>query len=109
MGHDGDRGLCGCAEMGANLPAVALGTGRSAVAVSAGEYHTCALLVRCGGHGSGLMMIRRKSRLGNISIPRTGHSCTSTLTETAAAPRVGGSVGRPAVFDARDPFVLPLA
>jgi len=39
-------GLCGASEMGTSLPAVALGTGRSAVAVSAGTYHTCALLVR---------------------------------------------------------------
>ena len=34
------------AEMGANLPSVDLGAGRTAVAVSAGLIHTCALLVR---------------------------------------------------------------
>ena len=38
--------MCGGAEMGASLPAVALGTGRSAVAVTAGAYHTCVVLVR---------------------------------------------------------------
>jgi len=38
--------LCGGAEMGANLPAVDLGSGRSAVAVYAGNGYTCALLVR---------------------------------------------------------------
>ena len=32
--------------MGANLPAVDLGAGRTAVAVSAGGSHTCVLLVR---------------------------------------------------------------
>ena len=43
--------MCGGAEMGANLPAVDLGSGRSAVAVDAGDDHTCALLVRCEGRG----------------------------------------------------------
>ena len=50
------------AEMGEFLPAVALGTGRSAVAVSAGSSHTCVVLVKCGleglGSGSGVMIIR---------------------------------------------------
>ena len=47
MGLGGDGGLCGVAEMGANLPAaVELGSGRSAVAVVLGSWHTCALLVR---------------------------------------------------------------
>ena len=52
MGHGGDRGVCGGAEMGESLPAVDLGIGRSAVAVSAGFYHTCVVLVRGGGEGS---------------------------------------------------------
>jgi len=52
MGQGGDIGLCGGAEMGANLTAVALGPGRSAVAVSAGSGHTCVLLVRLGEGGS---------------------------------------------------------
>jgi len=40
---------CSCsprAEMGTKLPSVDLGAGRTAVAVSAGDIHTCALLVR---------------------------------------------------------------
>ena len=37
------------ADMGANLSAVDLGLGGSAIAVSAGYYHTCALLVRWAG------------------------------------------------------------
>ena len=55
-------GLWGGAEMGEFLPAVALGTGRSAVAVSAGSSHTCVVLVRSGleglGSGSGVMIIK---------------------------------------------------
>jgi E3 ubiquitin-protein ligase HERC3 len=47
--HRGDGPL----EMGDNLPAVDLGTGRTAQALAAGEYHTCALLddgtVKCWG------------------------------------------------------------
>jgi alpha-tubulin suppressor-like RCC1 family protein len=42
-------------EMGDNLPAVALGTGRTATAVTAGNAHTCAVLddgtVKCWGAG----------------------------------------------------------
>ena len=50
MAHRGDGGVCGDAEMGANLPAVDLGLGRSAVAVAAGvgSGHACVLLVRLG-------------------------------------------------------------
>jgi alpha-tubulin suppressor-like RCC1 family protein len=44
-------------EMGDVLPAVDLGSGRSAVALAAGSYHTCALLdngaVKCWGANSG--------------------------------------------------------
>ena len=40
-------------EMGDNLPAVDLGTGRTAASISAGGYHNCALLddgrVKCWG------------------------------------------------------------
>jgi alpha-tubulin suppressor-like RCC1 family protein len=43
-------------EMGDNLPAVALGTGRTAVALTAGAEHACAVLdngaVRCWGRNS---------------------------------------------------------
>jgi alpha-tubulin suppressor-like RCC1 family protein len=48
-----DRGD-GPGEMGDNLPAVDLGAGKSAVAISAGWDHTCALLndgsVKCWGY-----------------------------------------------------------
>jgi hypothetical protein len=43
----------GAGEMGGNLPVVALGTGRTAVALTAGNGHTCAILdngtVKCWG------------------------------------------------------------
>ena len=44
-------------EMGNNLPAIDLGTGRTAKAISAGDRHTCVLLdndtVKCWGNGHG--------------------------------------------------------
>ncbi len=57
LGNTDNRGD-GVSEMGDNLPAVDLGTGKTALAVSAGRGHTCALLndntVKCWGeNGSG--------------------------------------------------------
>ncbi|WP_374073635.1 hypothetical protein [Bdellovibrio bacteriovorus] len=44
----------GAGEMGDSLPAINLGTGRTAVQISAGSYHTCAVLdnstVKCWGY-----------------------------------------------------------
>ena len=52
LGSTSNRGD-GAGEMGDNLPAVSLGTGRTAVQVAAGGGHTCALLdnntVKCWG------------------------------------------------------------
>ncbi len=52
VGDSGNRGD-GPGEMGDNLPAVNLGTGRTAVALTAGRFHTCARLddgaVKCWG------------------------------------------------------------
>ncbi len=61
LGDDASRGD-NPGEMGDNLAAVLLGTGRTAVAVSAGAGHTCALLdnatIKCwGAHGSGQLGI----------------------------------------------------
>ncbi len=53
LGDTADRGD-GAGEMGDSLPAVNLGTGRTAIAVTAGNLHTCALLddatVKCWGY-----------------------------------------------------------
>ncbi|MBI4669642.1 MAG: fibronectin type III domain-containing protein [Elusimicrobia bacterium] len=47
----------GPSEMGDSLPTVSLGTGRTATAIAAGGYHTCALLdngmVKCWGQNNG--------------------------------------------------------
>ncbi|HIG25022.1 MAG TPA: hypothetical protein EYQ49_03870, partial [Acidimicrobiia bacterium] len=46
----------GAGEMGDNLPAINLGTGRTATQIVAGFYHTCALLddatIKCWGLNS---------------------------------------------------------
>jgi alpha-tubulin suppressor-like RCC1 family protein len=50
--HLGDAG----SEMGDNLPAIDLGSGRTALAISAGSAHTCAVLdnsaVKCWGYNN---------------------------------------------------------
>ena len=55
LGHTSNRGD-GPGEMGDDLDAVDLGTGRTAKMISAGDVHTCALLdddsVKCWGDGS---------------------------------------------------------
>ena len=57
-------------EMGVNLSAIDLGTGRTAIAISGGGYHTCALLdnltVRCWG-------LDDDGRLGSIPSDDVGY------------------------------------
>lgn len=56
LGDTADRGDA-AGEMGADLPAVDLGNGRTAVAIAAGSRHTCAVLdngqLKCWGHNAG--------------------------------------------------------
>jgi len=56
-------------EMGENLPAVRLGTGKAAVAVAVGKSHTCAILsggtVKCWGAG-GLLGLGDKLPRGTV-------------------------------------------
>ncbi|MSP26213.1 MAG: hypothetical protein EXR75_13860 [Myxococcales bacterium] len=54
-GHTQDRGS-GPNQMGELLPAIALGTGKTAKAIAAGDYHSCALLnddsIKCWGRNT---------------------------------------------------------
>ena len=56
LGDTNDRGDA-AGEMGDSLPFVALGSGRTASAISAGQFHTCALLddgtIKCWGRNNG--------------------------------------------------------
>ena len=56
LGDTKNRGEATLGEMGDYLPKVNLGTGRTAVSISAGEVHTCVLLdnatVKCWGAGA---------------------------------------------------------
>ncbi len=55
LGDTNNRGG-NAGEMGDSLPAINLGTGRSALAIAMGDFHSCALLdnnaVKCWGHNS---------------------------------------------------------
>jgi len=59
----------GANEMGDNLPSTDLGTGRTATAISAGQFHTCAILddasVKCWGfNNQGQLGQGNKTQLG---------------------------------------------
>ncbi len=80
--------------MGDHLPAVDLGTGRTAVAVSAGDAHTCALLdnatVKCWGfNGSGQLGLGDNVNRGDRTRGRTRWATT--------CPAVDLGTGRTAV------------
>ena len=72
LGDSAGRGTTS-AGMGDNLPAVDLGTGRTAVAVTGGEEHTCALLdngtVKCWGvNSSGQLGLGDTDNLGDALV-----------------------------------------
>jgi alpha-tubulin suppressor-like RCC1 family protein len=90
LGDVANRGD-GAGEMGDQLPAVNLGTGRTAVAVAAGTYHACAILdngsVKCWGNNDP----------GELGVGDTGHRGDSAGELGDALPAVDLGTGRSAV------------
>ena len=78
----------GAAEMGEFLPAVALGTGRSAVAVSVGSGQTCAVLVRCGLEGSRSSVMMWWKGSGDRSVIPTQLTAAAVRCKTPILHRV---------------------
>jgi alpha-tubulin suppressor-like RCC1 family protein len=76
-------------EMGDNLPVVYLGTGRTATAISAGIYHSCALLdnasVKCWG----------RNTFGQLGIDNDTHMGDNS-SEMAVLPPIDLGTGRTA-------------
>ena len=90
LGDTANRGD-GPGEMGDNLPAVDLGTGRTATAISAGGSHTCALLdngaVKCWGYNtSGQLGLGDTEHRGDEPA-RWATTCPRSTSAPAAPPR----------------------
>ncbi len=100
LGYDDttDRGDNG-GEMGNALPAVNLGTGRTAVAISAGDYQTCAILdngdTKCWGSNSS-----GEAGLGSIADTDVGNAAG----EMAALQPINFGTGRRAIEIASGQF-----
>ncbi len=82
-------------EMGDALPAISLGTGRTATEVAVGYEHTCALLdnteVKCwGGNGSGQLGLGDLSSRGGIATQMGDGLATVPLGRSATAIGTGG-------------------
>jgi len=87
----------GSGEMGDNLPVVNLGTGRTATAIDAGNYHSCALLdnasVKCwGSNHRGRLGIDNTTNMGDNSsemavLPTVNLGTGRTATSIAAGDR----------------------
>jgi hypothetical protein len=89
LGDTSDRGD-GPGEMGDNLPAVDLGTGRTAQALAASTFHTCALLddgtVKCWG----------RNHLGQLGLGDTSDRGDEPLEMGDNLPAVDLGTGRTA-------------
>lgn len=84
----------GAGEMGANLPPISLGTGRTATAVAASTYHTCAVLdngsIKCWGFiGDG--------RLGLVGVAETDDKGDNANEMGDNLPAVDLGTGRTAL------------
>ena len=90
LGDTANRGD-GPGEMGDSLPAVGLGSGRSATAISVGSYHSCALLdngsVKCWGANG----------YGRLGLGDTADRGDGPGEMGDALPAVGLGAGRSAV------------
>ena len=79
----------GANEMGANLAAVSLGTGRTALAISAGGTHTCAVLdnatAKCWGDGS-------SGQIGSNNVSAVGDDASEMGDSLAVVALGGGSI-----------------
>jgi alpha-tubulin suppressor-like RCC1 family protein len=97
LGDPDNRGTAP-GEMGDDLPAVDLGTGRTARMVAAGNWHTCALLddgsVKCWGQNS-----RGSLGLGGVMIPGNTNAAIGDQPGDMgnALPTVGLGSGRTAL------------
>jgi len=103
LGDTNNRGD-GANEMGDNLNAVDLGTGRTAVSITAGALHTCALLddysVKCWGDSSyGQMGTGKTFDLGDAA-GEMGDSLTAIdLGTSRTATAIAASLATCAVLD----------
>ena len=88
--------------MGDSLPAVALGTGRTAVAIAAGAYHTCALLDN--GIGEVLGRQRLRASWGWVT-PSTGVTVPGEMGDSLPAVASGYGSHRGRAHRRRRPHV----
>ena len=92
----GNRNTVGDNEPPASVPPVDLGVGSRVTAISAGDFHTCALLeggtVRCWGFGgNGRLGLGRAASIGDDEPPAFVGPVDLGPGQTAAAIAAGGS------------------
>jgi alpha-tubulin suppressor-like RCC1 family protein len=101
LGDTSDRGD-GLGEMGAVLPAVNLGNGRTATAIAAGNVHTCAILdtgaVKCWGE-NGTGQLGQGAHPTAVTAPARWGTTSPRSTSALGAPqrqsrRVAGTPAR---------------